>query len=78
MSSSGEVADFTTGVSNSVMCQHCLQSFEDGTELYYMQDSKSNWGGKESAQDVISTTLERQRLASPTGIKCVSISVNFE
>lgn len=65
MSSSGEVADFTTGVSNSVMCQHCFQSFGDGTELYYMQDSKSDQRGKESVWDVISTTLGRQRLASP-------------
>ena len=46
MLSSGKVADFTTGVSNSVLCQHCLQSFEDGMELYYMQDSKSDRGGK--------------------------------
>ena len=35
MSSYGEVADFTTGNSNPVMCQHCLQSFEDEMELYF-------------------------------------------
>ena len=46
MSSSSKVADFTMSVSNSVVCQHCLQSFKEGMELYYMQDSKSNRGGK--------------------------------
>jgi hypothetical protein len=46
MSSYGEVADFTTGNSNPIMCQRCLQSFEDGTELYFMQDRKADWGGK--------------------------------
>lgn len=46
MSSYGEVVDFTTGNSNPVVCQRCLQSFEDGTELYFMQDRKANQGGK--------------------------------
>src|ERR1700720_2116945 len=46
MSSHGEVADFTTGNSNPIVCQHCLQSFEDGTELYFMQDRKADRGGK--------------------------------
>ena len=46
MSSHGEVADFTTGNSNPVVCQRCLQSFEEGTELYFMQDRKANQGGK--------------------------------
>ena len=60
MLSSSKVADFTTRVSNSVVCQHCFQSSKDGTELYHMQDSKSDQrGGKESVQNVVSTTLEK-------------------
>jgi hypothetical protein len=66
MSSYGEAADFTTGNSNPVVCQCCLQPFKDGTELCYMQDRKPDQGGgEESVRDVISTTSERQRLMSP-------------
>src|ERR1700730_4427279 len=46
MSSHGEVADFTTGNSNPIMCQRCLQSFKDRTELYFMQDRKADHRGK--------------------------------
>jgi hypothetical protein len=46
MSSNHEVADFTTGNSNPVVCQRCLQSFKEGTELYYMRDSKAERAGK--------------------------------
>ena len=46
MSSSGEAADFTTEVSNPVICQHCYQSFKEGTELYYMYDMNPDHGGK--------------------------------
>ena len=28
------------------MCQQCLQSFEEGTELYYIRDSKAERAGK--------------------------------
>ena len=46
MSSNHEVADFTTGNFNPIVCQRCLQSFEEGTELYYMRDRKTDQGGK--------------------------------
>lgn len=46
MSSNVEVADFTTGIENSVVCQRCFQSFETGTELYFMQDRKPDGRGR--------------------------------
>ena len=39
-------AYFTTDNNNSVVCQCCLQSFEDGTQLYFMQDKKPDGRGK--------------------------------
>ena len=46
MSSNVEAAYFTTDNSNSVVCQRCLQSFEEGTELYFMHDRKPDGKGK--------------------------------
>jgi hypothetical protein len=41
-----EVAEFTTGNAKPIVCQRCLQSFQEGTELYFMQDRKSSVAGK--------------------------------
>ncbi|KAF8233821.1 hypothetical protein L208DRAFT_867959 [Tricholoma matsutake] len=41
-----EVAEFTTGNTKPVVCQRCLQSFQEGTDLYFMQDRKSSVPGK--------------------------------
>ena len=41
-----EPAYFTTANNNPVVCQHCLQLFEDGTELYFIQDKKLDGQGK--------------------------------
>jgi hypothetical protein len=46
MSSNQEFADFTSYSSNPVVCQRCLQSFADGTDLYFMQDTKADGSGK--------------------------------
>ena len=42
-----EHIDFTTqGDASPVICQRCLQSFEAGTELFYMQSNKLDARGK--------------------------------
>jgi hypothetical protein len=41
-----EVADITTGNTKPIVCQRCLQSFQEGTVLYFMQDRKSSVAGK--------------------------------
>lgn len=41
-----EVADITTGNTKPIICQRCLQSFQEGTVLYFMQDRKSSVAGK--------------------------------
>ena len=46
MPPNAEPAYFTTDNNNPVVCQRCLQSFEDGTELYFMQDKKPDGRGK--------------------------------
>ena len=46
MSSNVKVAEFTTGNSEPIVCQRCLQSSEAGTELYFMHDSKPDRRGK--------------------------------
>ena len=64
MLSNVEAAYFTTDNSSSVVCQRCLQSFEEGTELYFMHDRKPDGRVNESVVAVVSTTSERQRLTS--------------
>ena len=46
MTSNKEYVDFSTHNSNPVVCQRCLQSFKNGTELFYMHDSKADGVGK--------------------------------
>lgn len=43
---SSNFADFTTYNSAPVVCQRCLQSFKDGTELFFMQDNRPDGRGK--------------------------------
>ena len=74
MSSNVEVVEFTTGDSEPIVCQRCLQSFEAGTELYFMHDSKPDRGVKESALAAVSTISERQRLARSSLLQvCLSL-----
>jgi hypothetical protein len=44
--SNNEYADFTSFNSNPVVCQRCLQSYNDGTELFFMHDNKPDGSGK--------------------------------
>jgi hypothetical protein len=45
--SSIEQVDFTTqGDASPVVCQRCFQSFEAGTELFYMQSNNADARGK--------------------------------
>jgi hypothetical protein len=62
MRPNAEPAYFTTDNNNPVVCQHCLQSFEDGTEPYFMQDK--NWMDEVnmSVPDVVNIILRSQRL----------------
>ena len=46
MSYNNELADFTTHNSNPIVCQRCFQSFKEGTELFFMHDSKPDGIGK--------------------------------
>ena len=41
-----DVVDFTTNDARPVVCQRCRESFENGTDLYYMRDSKPDGAGK--------------------------------
>ena len=41
-----ECADFTTKNTRPVICQRCHASFENGTELFFMQDRKGDGPGK--------------------------------
>ena len=63
MSSNVEVAEFTTGDSEPIFCQCCLQSFKAGTELYLCMIANLTGRVKESVLAAVSTISERQRLA---------------
>jgi len=41
-----ELADFTTKGAKPVVCQRCHESFESGTELFFMHDRKGDGPSK--------------------------------
>jgi hypothetical protein len=63
MPPNAEPAYFTTDNNNPIVCQCCLQSFEDGTELNFMQDKDWMDEVNMSVLNVVDIILRRQRLA---------------
>jgi hypothetical protein len=78
MSSNKEFAEFTSRDSNPVVCQRCLQSFENGTELFFMHDRKPDASGKRVCagcrQHYLKKTETRQREIETTSRMCQSYS----
>ena len=77
MLSNHEVADFTTGNSNPVVCQRCLWSFKEGTELYYMRDSKAEQARKRICRGCCQYYIRKTQACKTKLALSLSLSMNI-